>query len=193
VAFVLGITSSRLDANIWSDGYNKKLGLLPGENPWKRMPRLSTEDTQQLSCQPCPIDFLSVGEWMPDSPSRESMEPRLSLKDFFYYRFRLIEVLHKNAISYERKLLEEVGQRFPQNVKWATSSELVLTWKVASREAGTLFFDLTQWVSCRTEYGGQFSVSYLGAHAFHKEEFDDESLLRFFHLRYDVKLTSCRP
>jgi hypothetical protein len=78
-------------------------------------------------------------------------------------------------------------------VKWAISSELVLAWNVTRREAGMLFFDLTQWVGCRTEYGRQLSLSCLGAHDFHKEELDDESLFRFFHLRHDVKLTSSRP
>jgi hypothetical protein len=36
-------------------------------------------------------------------------------------------------------------------------------------------------------------VSFIGAQAFHIEELDDDSLLRFFHLWHDVKLTSRRP
>jgi hypothetical protein len=42
-----------------------------------------------------------------------------------------------------------------------------------------------------TEYGGQFAVNFLGTKVFEEEEFDDEPLLQFFHLRNDVTLTSC--
>jgi hypothetical protein len=54
------------------------------------------------------------------------MEPKLSLKDLVYCLLRLIELLRKNANSCKKKLLEEIGQSLPQNVKWAISSELVL-------------------------------------------------------------------
>jgi hypothetical protein len=54
--------------------------------------------------------------------------------------------------------------------------------KVAFREAGTPLSELTESISCRSEHGSQFSVNCLRAKTFEKEEFDDESLIRFFHL-----------
>jgi hypothetical protein len=91
-------------------------------------------------------------------------------------------MLRKNSCSRKRKLLQELGEILPQNVKRTTRSEFVLAYKVAHLEAGKSLFDLSKRVSCRAEYGTQFSVNCLGARAFEKDEFDDESLLRFFHL-----------
>jgi hypothetical protein len=73
VAFVLGIISSRLDANMWSAGTNIKTKTHPRWQSMKKITRLSTEDFQQLNWQSCPIDFLTLGEWIWDPRSRESV------------------------------------------------------------------------------------------------------------------------
>jgi hypothetical protein len=50
---------------------------------------------------------------------------------------------------------------------------------------------LRWWISCTAEYSGQFAVNCLRTKAFEEEQFDDESLLRFFYLRNDFALMSC--
>jgi hypothetical protein len=115
-------------------------------------------------------------------PSGESLEPKLPLKNLFNCRLRLIEVLCNNSCSRKRKLFKEIGASLLQNVRRMTMPEFVFAWKIARLEASTLFFDLSQWVNCRAEYGGQSSANCLGSRAFEEEEFDDEFLLRFFHL-----------
>jgi hypothetical protein len=140
------------------------------------------ENVQQVSCDCCPIDFVSFWERMWDRLSGESWDPKLPLEDLFDCRLRLIEVLGHNFCNRKRKFLKEIGESFPHNVRRMARSEIAFAWRVARLEAGTSLFDLNQWVSCRAEHGGQFSVNCLGVKAFEEEESDDESLIRLFHL-----------
>jgi hypothetical protein len=138
------------------------------------------EDAQQASCHCCLIDFLSIWELMWYPHSGKSLEPKLLLEDLFDRRLRLIEVLRNNSCNRKRKFFKEIGESLPQNVRRTTKSEFVFTWKVTRIKVGTPLFDVSQWISCRAGYGGQFSVNYLGAKIFEEKEFDDKSLLRFF-------------
>jgi hypothetical protein len=154
------------------------------------------EDVQQVSCH-ChchchPIDSLSVWERMWYPPSGESPQPKLSLDDFFDCRLRLTEVLHNNSYSRKRKLFKEIGESLPQNVRRTTRSEFVFAWKVASFEVDTSLFDLKQWINCRSEYDGYFSVNYFVVKAFEKKNLTTNLCSDFSIWRNDAALMSCR-
>jgi hypothetical protein len=91
------------------------------------------------------------------------VESKFPLKDFFDSIWRLTEVLRNNRCCGERKLIKEIGENLPQNMRRKIAPELVLAGHIACFEAGTSLFDLTERVCCRSESSRQFFVNSFGA------------------------------
>jgi hypothetical protein len=96
--------------------------------------------------------------------------------------FRLIEMIRNRACCGTRKCLQEIAESLFQDEKRTASSRFVLAGHFARPDLAMSLLDLIQRAKSSAEYGGQFWVNGLGAKAFEIKKFDNNYLLRFFHL-----------
>jgi hypothetical protein len=142
VAFVLGITSSRLLENIWSGWYNIETKTHPLSQFVTKKALFVNGGYLPVHCYCPPIGFLSVWERMRDPPSRKSLEPKPPLENLCDRRCGLTELFRNNCHTREQKLLKEGGESLSQKMKGMSNLRFVLAWKVACREAATPLSDL---------------------------------------------------